>query len=193
MIIIIGSPSCCFDLISHVRFTEAISFFCTLLISNQLLPTSIGFSVGVCRDSAPQLCPSWPVILVWSSQEGQCLTLSGNFQSRSDVCSPLSLSVHPIPQVVFSFLKIWERERARTWIGGTEREEENPEQIPCGVQEPNSRLNLMTLRSWSESKPRVACLTNFAAQVPFKFCLYRKWNVFQDWRNDAQMFYMVRS
>lgn len=65
MIIVIGSPSCCFDLIFHVRFTEALrSFSCTLPISNQLLPTSIGFSVGDYRDCAPQLCPSWPVILV---------------------------------------------------------------------------------------------------------------------------------
>ena len=51
------------------------------------------------------------------------------------------------------------------WEGQEEREKE-PEADSTLTMEPNTGLDLMTLKSWPELKPRVRSLTNCATQVP---------------------------
>ena len=52
-------------------------------------------------------------------------------------------------------------------MGGAEGEEEKESHADFLLsREPDTGLNLTTLRSWLEWKPRVRCLTNWATQIP---------------------------
>jgi len=65
-------------------------------------------------------------------------------------------------QAFKDFIYLFERERSG------ERERENPKQTPKPSAEPEGGLDLTTLRSWPEPKPRVQCSTYLATQAPLR-------------------------
>ena len=112
----------------------------------------------------------WSRLWAYSSEPKAGLELT-NYEIMTWPKSMLNWLSHLGTPNLFKFIYLRETElvgegqRERKREG--QRERENPKQDLCCHTEPNRGPKPSKLKSWSEPKPRVRCLSNWATQAPF--------------------------
>ena len=119
----------------------------------------------------------------WCSQQLKLFFIN---YSKIHACEHMCIHIQQITFCFFYFLKnlmlvyFWERERERErerggeQAGGEQRERET-ESLSSSIlsaQSLKQGSNPWTLRSWPELKPRVRCLTEWAAQLPLFLLIF---------------------